>query len=333
MLINTINGLKEVLGGVQNEMYWRTWKPFVRQAEISYIIPTIGEELYAQIDALIDASTDFVTGSNVQKSLIERLRYVLGHYVTMESQLSMLLLQGDGGTVVASPPNMQAPGKWMVTARIAEARDKADREMEAVLQFLEKNKSSFATWTASDAYTISAKLFLSSATQFTDYFPAVRNSRRMYLALRSYIEKSEREYVETLIGNALFNDLKTKIANGDVLAPHEKSVVTMLRTIVANDAFRRAVPYLNLNSDFRLVSEADGIETKDALMGDRLTAIKADTEKEVQNESKKLKNYLDENASSSVFAPYFQSDLYVPKTKKVSRLRVTNEDPTMPFVL
>lgn len=298
MLINKIDTLKDILGGVQNEMFWSTWKPFVRQAEIDYLIPAIGEELYEELNTLVNQTTDEITGTPTQKSLIERLRIALGYYTDMESLLSMLLVKGDGGIAVASPPNMQAPGKWMIIAKMAESRDKADRGMEGALQYLEQKKTSFSVWVSSNNYTVSHGLFLSSAVEYTDYFPPIRGSRRLYLSLRGYIEKSERERIQPMLGLAFFNHLKAKlIAQNAVWDEAEKVILPMIRTIVANDAFARAVPYLNLNNEFRLVSETDGVKNEDILTNDRLTAIKADTEKEVKGEITKLKNYLDENTS------------------------------------
>lgn len=331
MLINKIETLKSLLGGIQSQMNQATWGPFVRDAEDDHLIRAIGQELYDYLIGKIDPVTDIVSGTTQDKKLIGKLRTALGHYTEMESSLSMLVQKGDGGMAIATPPNMQAPGKWMITGKIAESRDKADRHMEAALQYLENNKGSFPVWTVSSAYTVSHSLFLSSATEYAEYFPAIRESRRLYVALRGFVKKSEKDFILPLVGEAQFNSWKMKLLYNPVIwTVQELEALTLLRTALANDAFKRGIPYLNLNSEFRLVSETDGIKNEDVLPESKLNAIRSDTEKEAAEYANKLKRMLDSKASATVFPEYFTSDLFRPTERKTYQ-PPRNCDPALPF--
>lgn len=334
MLINTTKKLKSKLGGIQQKSHFDTWAPFVEAAEYGHIIPAIGEELYDELVALIDPLTDnLLTQEPKEVRLIEYVRQALAYYVEMESELSIMLLKGDGGTQVASSQNMQAPGKWMIVGRIRENRDKADRAIERVLQYLEEKADHFGTWTASAAHSRDGGLFIGSATEYTEYFGAVQNSRRLYNLLRPYLVKSEKDTVKPLTGAPFFFHLKEKllIATTDWSA-EEAEALEMIRAMVAHDAFSRAVTYLNINSEMRLLTETDGIVNEDALSDNRRSEIRASCNDEVNQKEAKLKHYLDETASATALEAYFHSSTYTPRLPKEYRLP-NNSDPAKPFIL
>lgn len=332
LLINSTETLKTLLGGIQKKSAWPTWMPFVRQATYDHILPAIGEEL---LDFLCNqlGPDDTLQGSAKEKRLLEFVRIALGHYVEMDSELSILLQKGDGGISVASPPNQQAPGKWAIVARIKEARDKADRSIERVLQYLETNASDFPTWKQSTAYTVDHSLFLASATEYTASFGAVQRSRRLYVALRPYVVQAEKKAVLPVVGKAFFLHLKAKLLDSQAdYSEEELEVLAMIRLIVANDAFARSLPYVNINVDGRLVSETDGINNEDTLPKDRRSEMRTDCEATADNEAVKLKKYLDANASPTVLTVYYTSPAYVVSDRKPYRLP-QNDDKQKPFVL
>ncbi|TDB67128.1 DUF6712 family protein, partial [Arundinibacter roseus] len=204
MLINSIEELKESIGGIQQTMNWRTWKPFVQQAEMLYILPAIGQELY---DELSEAQTL----SDKQSTLLDWLRMAIAEYADLLGGMRLVLHTSDAGKQAPSGANMQSPGKWMIVAARKEAINKADLALEQALQYLESNKASFTTWKNSLSYTLSKELFIGSATEMTAYFPAARHSRRIYLALRDYLRKAEKFYIKPLLGDALYTSWKNRL--------------------------------------------------------------------------------------------------------------------------
>ncbi|TDB60106.1 DUF6712 family protein, partial [Arundinibacter roseus] len=204
MLINSIEQLKESIGGIQQTMNWRTWKPFVQQAEMLYILPAIGQELY---DELSEAQTL----SDKQRTLLDWLRMAIAEYADLLGGMRLVLHTSDAGKQAPSGANMQSPGKWMIVAARKEAINKADMALEQALQYLESNKANFTTWKNSLSFTLSKELFIGSATEMTAYFPAARHSRRIYLALRDYLRKAEKFYIKPLLGDALYTSWKNRL--------------------------------------------------------------------------------------------------------------------------
>lgn len=335
MLINQKDTLKKYLGGIQKMTHWETWEPFVRNAEQEHIIPAIGQEFYDFLNQVVQPNDSLTAVSppiGELPTLVEKLRVALVQYVSMDSELSIMLQKGDGGTTVASPPNMQAPGKWAIVGRIKEARDKADKAIERALQYLESKADVFDVWKESPAYTRDHGLFLSGATEYTEYLSMVQGSRRLYVLLRPHVVKSERDLIRPLVGKPFFLHLKEKLKTGATdWSAEEAEAAEMIRQAVANDAFSRALPFLNINGDGRLVSETDGINNEDILPDSRRVELRTVCDSEAQRETAKLKRYLDTTASATVLPTYFQSSSY--SSQKQGFTLPDNSDPAKPFIL
>ena len=323
MLIQNIDILKEALGGIQQTMNWRTWRPFVQQAEMLYIVPAIGQELYDELDE--NTNPDELTGT-----LLTWLRMAIAEYADLLGGMRLVLHTSDAGKQSPSGTNMQAPGKWMIVAARKEAINKADLALENALRYLETNKSAFLTWRNSSSYTLSKGSFINSATELTEFFPAARSSRRIYLALRDYLAKAEKFYVKPLIGAATYTNWKTRLAvSTPNWTPEETEALELLRFALVHRAFSESITFLNINEDWRLLSETDGITNEEVLPVARRAEMRQDCEFQQQEFQARLVNYLTDHASATIFPDYFGSTLYQP-TRRRSGSRITN-DPTKSY--
>ncbi|MDR6195176.1 DUF6712 family protein [Siphonobacter sp. SORGH_AS_0500] len=320
MLINDREILKKQLGGIQKVGDFATWEPFVRSAEQTYIIPAIGWELYNELKSLQAPNT-------IQETLLDQLRMAIAWFAYLEAFPHLTISIGDAGISVQTPANSQAMGKWQFVAITKEAAAKADRYLEASLSYLEKFESSFPAWKNSSAYTLSRGCLISSATEATRYFPAMQRSRRLFLNLRDYYQLAEDEFVRPILG-PLYGELLAKIKAGNPILDQEAEVLQMARKAVVQYGFSQAVPYLNMNVDFRLVSETDGILNEDALSVSRLNAISQKALAEATEKAAELRNYLNANASSTVLSAYYHSGLYVePVGAYIKRPRNNPKNP------
>lgn len=318
MLIENIDTLKEAIGGIQQTMNWRTWRPFVQQAEMLYIVPAIGQELYDELNQ--NADPDEVTGT-----LLTWLRMAIAEYADLLGGMRLVLHTSDAGKQAPSGANMQSPGKWMIVAARKEAINKADMALENALRYLETNKSEFSTWRDSSSYTLSKGSFINSATELTAFFPAAHHSRRIYLALRDYLAKAEKFYVKPLIGDATFSDWKARlVSNNPDWTAQETEALELLRFALVHRAFSESITFLNINEDWRLLSETDGITNEDVLSVARRAEMRNDCEFQRQEFHTRLVNYLTDQASATVFPDYFGSTLYKP-TRRRSGSRIAND--------
>lgn len=316
-------GLKEYLGGIQKTMTWATWKPFVEGAEQSYIIPAIGLELYEELVA-VSATSD------LQKELRDKLKRALAWFAYVDAMPSLITVTGDGGMVVSSVPNTVAMSKWLYVEKKKQHIDMADRYMESALAWLEFKADRFPTWKASESYTIQASQLISSASEATKFFPPIQKSRRLYLSIRDYYNNAETEYLQPVLGEEFLVDLKSRLAGSGVqLTEPEKHVLDLARKALVHFGLYMAVPYLNMNTDFRLLSETDGIVNENVLDNARLNVIRNDAIAKGEENRGRLKNYLNQMATAEIFPLYFHSGLYVAPSG--SYVRRPKNDPAQPY--
>jgi hypothetical protein len=249
--------------------------------------------------------------------LIERLRNAEGYFAYLIAFPQLIVIVGDGGIAVSTPDKTQAMTKWMYVASVKQLFIKSDVFLEEALQYLELNKEHFSTWTGSPEYTITHSSFLSSATELTNYLPVVKKSRRMYLILKEYISQAEDFQIKQVLGVVFFDVLKAKLINNvtEWTIP-ELNVLRSIRYSVANLAIANSVLFLNINEDYRLIAETDGVQNENILSDIRRNEIKYNCENLAKGHLAELQKYLDSTASATVFAEYFNSERYSSTAKK-----------------
>lgn len=320
-LINDVATLKTCLGGVQKVINWPTWEGFVDQAELMYIKPIIGQELYAEL-----------TGANVpsatQAQLIQYLRYATAYYAYLIGFPQLITSMGDAGISVSNPAQAQPMGKWLYVDLKKQLIAKADGWFEMGLEYLETNTAEFATWKNSSAYQQANRLFIRTAKQFSRHFPDAKGSRRLFMALMDYLDESERIVIEPLISPEYFRDLKNRLKTPDAtFSSIEVQVLSYIRYTVANHAFAQAIPALNMNEDFRLVQETDGVVNEDYLSSDRRSELQRTYSERYEFYASRLKKYIDDNATS--LPVYAGSATYASTLPKPYERRPN--DPSKPY--
>ena len=332
MLIKDIKDFKAVFGGVQRNMEWDTWKPFVNEAEQFFIIPAIGEELYTEIDTLINATTPNI---NVKQArLINFLKIAIAAYADYCGWFRILLNTGDGGKTVISPKDMQAPGKWATVGGRRDAAKRGDKSLELALVYLETNANDFSVWQESDFYTILQKQFITSASELTEYFPHASSSRRMFLQLKNYLKKAQDKHLKNIVGSELWADWVGKISNTDYSPIQEElEVWEIASNYISRKAVADATPYLNISEDWRLISESDGVENEDVLPKERREEIALKEAELAEGYRSELIRYLQTNSSTTVFPLYFSSTLYTSRSERKTFSKLPNSKENKYFVL
>ena len=329
MLIKNEAELKAILGGVQQSITWETFEPFVKQAELKYIVPAISESFY---DELCGA-----TAPNVyQQKIIDRLAIASGYYALVAALPQLVSVIGDNGIAINNTGGATMP-KWAYKELKDNTWKTADDALEGALAWLEKNQNAeitagtkvFKNWLDSDECTISKSLYINDATEFTEFFPNARNSRRFYLNIRQYLKKVEKYELVPQLGKAFFDALRTA---GDQ-EPKVTEAKTLANYFLANKAVAEAIAFLNINENFSLLNadQYSLVEGEMALDANRRNALKASCDDEANRYLKKLKVYIDKNASATVFPTYFSSEEYKLSTATKGYFRTKN-DPDKSYV-
>lgn len=316
-LIKNLDIFKAKIGGMQKDMYPKTWLPYVQAAEKRYILEEISEEFYDELVAL-------TTPNPAQIKLIDKLQEAVAYYAYMSSLISMSVSMGDAGIMQNTPANTQTMTKWQYVTLAKDARDKADSAMERALKWLHKNRSSFSTWTSSSEYKFSQALLISSPAELTNCLPFANDSYIFYKRLVKYIENSEKWFIAPAISKGFLKAIKIKAATANpTWSETEEEMLDLLRHAIAHHAFANSIPYLNINIDFRIVAETDGVVNENDLDIERKSSLKVMNEKLAETFVNKLLKHLNQYASANVYAEFFASGLYKPEMKPLDKLPET----------
>jgi hypothetical protein len=108
--------------------------------------------------------------------------------------------------------------------------------LDVILEYLEDNidEAIFETWKNSDTCSLHRKYFINSAKEFSEIY-AIGKSRLVFLNLVPYMKFVEDKEIKSIIGDGLFDKMKTLIADGTIkdsanaayqnLLPHIRNVV------------------------------------------------------------------------------------------------------------
>lgn len=318
-IIKDVASLKEILGGIQKDMSEKVWMPFVRQGEKRFILKEIGEDFY-------DELTEITNPTGVNQKLIDKLKDASAHYASMSSNISIILSTGDIGLMQNKSANSVPITKWQYVVKVKEDRAKADAALEDALKFLQKNKASFETYLESEEYKATQNLLIPTANALTNYLPVVDNSQIFYSRLTKYIAKQQQYWIKPLVGSAQLEAWKAKARQASPDWTEEESeALDLLCHALSNKAFAEAIPFLNLNSDFRIVAETDGVLNEDDLTPDRKTGLQSTAIKQADEFVGRLIKYLNAKASDEIFTEFFTSDFYKPSVNPLDKLPPADE--------
>jgi len=312
-MFKTIAQFKAAYGGVQRTMNFETWQPFVAEAREQFFVDVLGYEFLEYLETKIN-DTLILTGTPTayETRVIGMLRMSLAAYADFVGSFRMMQTVGDAGKTVATPANQQAPGKWLSVASRNDAITRGDLHLERALKYMEANVAQFTIWKNSGTFTIKTDCLISSADMLTDYFPNCKGSRRMYLAMLPYLMQAQSELggiITDTQAAAVIANAKL-VANGTAVVAKDKELIEFARKVIVPRAVEKAILYVNINEDWRLVSETDGIVNENVLSMDIKNGIGYRENANYLKAKAGILEFLYKNASGSVFVPFFDSDLY-----------------------
>jgi len=301
--VTTTDELKEHLGAIQMHLDEKTILPFVEQAELQYIIPAVGPELYNNLLPK--------TGLNAKQTALRRhLQRAISYYALLEALPFMTVFIGDSGTGETAASSTSPVRQWTYQKLEDAAAQKADTFLDLALKFLEINAADFTVWKNSLSFLVSRELFISSTDQLNKIIP-IGGSRRAFLLLRNYIERAELLYIRAWTGPALFDELKAAQL-ADSLSADQKTLLQKINRALGNYALFEALPEIAVTitgQGIRILSDHDGIRDRMAAKASDITVLRSSVEGAAKKFSTDFKQYLDENAKEK-FPTYFNSKTY-----------------------
>jgi hypothetical protein len=311
-LLKTISDIKKYVP-INKNTQMDTMQPFIDMAELTYIIPAIGQELYDEINILYQYGYPL---SAENQKLLPYIQRALAYYSMYEAAPQLNLMVGDLGIQEAqSKDGTSSPARqWNFNNYLSNCIENADRALDAMLKFLEDNVSDYSTWAQSDAYTIDKELFISTAIELT-YYIKISGSRSTYNALRPFIKIAERKYILPAIGQQQFDDLKSRMQSG-YETDLDKILISKIKMSLAWHSLFEAIPHLPLNvsgAGIRVISVNDSIVSKQKSADINIKEMAVSARANGDSYLSSLKFYLDQNVED--YPLYKASDAYTSETK------------------
>lgn len=133
--------------------------------------------------------------------------------------------------------------QWQIIDIKKHFKTEAYTALENLLHFLwQSDVSEYLLWRVSDNRNEYLKFFINDATEFSKAYN-IHGNFAFYLYLRDTIDFVEEQYIEPVIGSALFTEIKSQILNNTVSANNSK-ILKWIRKAVAYKTIYHAIPKL-----------------------------------------------------------------------------------------
>jgi hypothetical protein len=239
---------------VNHSMAWDEITPYIEQATETYIIPYIGTALYNELATAYE--TDGGSSLSAEKKeALRMLRRAVAYYTIMHALPKKLGVIASMGNVVNDPNGgAQPPTQWMYKNQLLSITKDADTYLDMAIEYIYANQAEFSGWSDSAAAKNAKTDLFASAREFEEYHRIGGGSFRTFLALKSYIQKSQQRYILPVLGNELLSALTTAVKSNSA-SEAQKSLLERTRQALADYAVYMAIPHL------ACIIEEDGLKT------------------------------------------------------------------------
>ncbi len=248
MLIKTIAEVKSVLPKLVANLNSTSLLPNFNAVEEKYLVPIIGNELYADLQTKYDGNTLSVG----ELALLKHIRLVIAAYGFLDDLASTHVAITDFGVRTSATESMPKAVGWEYKAIKEFLIDKSTDGTEVLLNYLWKKKADFALWTASDQYKDFQGFLIRTGTDFNNHYKLHQPMRTFY-ALKGVINDVQYEYLLPALGKEL---LKYFVDETGVTA-EEKVIAWTLKKALSFFTIKRAGEHYNVQfgaSGFTIVS-------------------------------------------------------------------------------
>jgi len=305
MILNNINEIRKLLTASKSLTFDRL-EPFIEDSEDD-LQKVIGNDFYTELDAYTGSDAIILKAISLVKKSLAFTMYFKGYdmlNVVFSNQGVHRIETEDGGK------------KALFQRQEENLKDNFKihgyNKLDKFLTYLEENKASFPTWTASSEYTLAKRNFINSTDEFNSYFN-INSSRLVFLKLRNFQKIAEDFTILPLIGRAFFDELKTQIAS-DTLTAWNTAFLNFLKPAVAHATiYHGNVNLINTLTDFGIVkfeneTNARNFKTRKQTSDNDLHTLIANAKNTSNNYINICAAYLKENINE--FPTYSASSAY-----------------------
>jgi hypothetical protein len=336
-MIRLINNLSQVLSAasinVSNTI--ENWYPYIEEAQETFIRPVLGDPLYRQLQETADPTTREPEKQPLDPRLVELL-----DLVRKPLSLYALWLGADEFGVSVSSQGIQVietqTHKTAPQYRVQNLKEnwirRANTSLDLVLKFLDEHREDYPSYICQDA-----DLLIRNTLEFNSEVD-IRESRRVFVALKPVIRSVERKYIRPALSAELFDELKTVLKSNAELTNDQKALMELIRPALAHLTMARALLEISIDIlDWGIFDTAGNtftnVSSKQSSNKDRIALMAEANQRDGEAEMKALQQYLDETASETVYPLYFHSSRYAGKTNAEKRIEFFNKPDNSFFLV
>ena len=287
----------------------------IADVQSGYISQLFGAAFINQL-AIRQNELEPVTPLTTQEiALIEYLSSAITQLAFAKALPTLLVQMGNSGLYQTESQGTKPVYQWQKIEYENSLLESGYNPIEYAFVYLWANRdhAQFALWKDSAAEKNSVQYVINTAADFTERFP-IGNSRRTFEALKPFIKEAELFQVKPLIGESLFNDIKTKISTFDLGAQYPL-LLPYMQDVVVQTAIAKSIGRLTTKLDaegYRVITVAgtgtDSFKNKMTASLDQLDMLKREAMNAAARYSTILLNFLNTNIGD--YPLFAESDSY-----------------------
>lgn len=333
MLFKTIEEFKSFLP-IDPETKLSEITTFIENTETSLLIPYLSQTQYDNLNTLYQASA--VTPLSVANTeLLKKCRKVITpNAIALWAPVGQLHISSAGIRIITSG-DMKTAFQWQIEDFIDAMKRQAYEALEVLIDYLEANTATFTLYAASTAHTNAKQYFVNNAKDFSKYFQ-IKDSRLLYNSLLPVMKRVEDLIVKASLSADLFSAMKTQIAAGTLTAENT-TLMAFIQPATVHLTIAKAIQEKSIIMDDngQISSLTQGVflskQGKTPASEARLDALYKSEREAGENYLKDLRDYLNENASASVYPLYFASDNYIDTDEETENFENETDWGTVGF--
>ncbi len=293
---------------------------YIKNAIRDEIAPAISK---AQLDDLLTATTL----SEIQQQVLDLLKEATANFA-LRAYLPFISVHiSDAGLHRTETDKIQPLFLRQEQELRTTTFANATKALNLALQTMQNNDTEFENY-INKIYKVQAKNFLQNAAQLAQYL-AIENPYCLFARIQKIISQQEEIYLQNILGEQLFAELKEKLRTAAALTADEKNLQTYCIAFIANKIIAINYHLLPITYQNGLVTISQNTENQKTQTPDNtLQNFLNQIEKNAETRQKLLTDYLQKN--NTIFTLYQQSKHYVPP-ETTPKANNTKENTTFWF--
>ncbi len=306
-LITTTEQIREFVP-VASSFKFDEIEPQINDVEQEYIIPIIGQ---AQFDTLVALGGP--TGTNLE--LIKRCRNALAKLAVMKWIPFGNINVQSGGFSVKATDTAQIASQWRVDKLEEDMRREGWNALHRILTYLwSQPEGIFDDWDASDEKVEHRNWLIYSVDDFNKYY-FIQNSYELFCRIKPGQREVMNQYILPILGQDLYDQVLDQVVSGTLTADNN-ALMEYIRRATAPLTIYESVASMGIDlshwgiTTLENADNGDNTAIRKPASPDRLSFALRKAGTDGRKHLGALRAFLNNNASSTKYALYYDSDLY-----------------------